>query len=123
MSYKFTEIKNGLIEISEGDDGVGTYPANFIGCPVTDYLIFINSDKQIHREDGPALVDYNGGQYWFNKNKYHREDGPAVITPDGHKYWYLDEYEYTNRNAYIQQLVKDYNKSPKEIERIKAQWK
>lgn len=44
----------------------------------------------IHREDGPALIYPSGQKEWRLHNLRHREDGPAVEFPDGTKEWYLD---------------------------------
>ena len=43
---------------------------------------------KLHREDGPAIIDYYGSQYWFLNGKRHRTDGPAVVHHDGTLQWY-----------------------------------
>ena len=45
-------------------------------------------DGKFHRVDGPAIVDYNGNQFWYQYGKRHRKDGPAVIWSNGTKHWY-----------------------------------
>ena len=74
-------------------------------------IIYLNDDGELHRLDGPALIDAGTGyEAWFNNGKFHRDggparkcvegtlewwenggihkdDGPAVITPMGHKLW------------------------------------
>ena len=52
-----------------------------------------NKQGQLHREDGPAIICFNGGQGYFQNGKKHREDGPAVIYPDGIKEWWLNDKE------------------------------
>ena len=44
----------------------------------------------LHREDGPAEVYENGGEYWYKEGELHREDGPAIMFPDGRQYWCID---------------------------------
>ena len=45
-----------------------------------------------HRLDGPAfsLTMENGSLYliWYEKGVFHRKDGPAVIYPNGTEVWY-----------------------------------
>ena len=45
----------------------------------------------LHREDGPAIVDMADGrkEWWINGN-LHREDGPAIIWADGDKEWWIN---------------------------------
>jgi len=57
------------------------------GIPV-ELRSFLNGLK--HREDGPAIIDIKGGQYWYIYGLKHREDGPAKIMPNGTQYWYID---------------------------------
>jgi len=42
----------------------------------------------LHREDGPAIKDFDGGETWMFEGKRHRADGPAVSEPDGTKEWW-----------------------------------
>ena len=45
-------------------------------------------NKQLHREDGPAVIFSNGRKDYYLNGKRHREDGPAVIYPDNYEeYW------------------------------------
>jgi len=51
------------------------------------------SDKKLtklHREDGPAVVCWDGTKKWFINNNLHREDGPAVVWSGGRESWYLN---------------------------------
>lgn len=43
---------------------------------------------ELHRVDGPAVIQVNGYQAWYLNDTIHRDDGPAVIWPDGSKAWY-----------------------------------
>ena len=59
-------------------------------------VIKYNGDKEwclngkLHREDGPAVERANGDKEWCLNGKFHREDGPAVEYADGDKHWYLN---------------------------------
>ena len=46
---------------------------------------------QLHREDGPAIIDKDGNQYWYLNGKKHRINGPAVILANGTRYWFQDD--------------------------------
>ena len=50
---------------------------------------YYNEQKQLHREDGPAVEYANGDKYWYLNNLCHRIDGPAVDWVNGEKYYYL----------------------------------
>ena len=43
---------------------------------------------ELHRDDGPAVIDPDGTQRWYQHGKLHRDDGPAWIWPDGSQAWY-----------------------------------
>jgi len=45
-------------------------------------------DRQLHREDGPAVVWNDGSVQYHVESKLHRLDGPAVVKADGTvSYW------------------------------------
>ena len=44
----------------------------------------------LHREDGPAVVTFDGTKYWCQNGLRHREDGPAVKYITGTEEWYLN---------------------------------
>lgn len=48
-------------------------------------------DKQLHREDGPAVEWPDGSKEWYWNGQRHREDGPAIEWGDGSKMWYLND--------------------------------
>lgn len=60
----------------------------------------LNSDGQLHREDGPALIDVNPdtgevlAEAWYLNGKPHRENNPAYVSYDGGKIiseqWWLN---------------------------------
>ena len=41
-----------------------------------------NSDGQLHREDGPAVITNKHVKLWYYNGKLHREDGPAIDDGD-----------------------------------------
>lgn len=43
---------------------------------------YMNENDELHREDGPALIDDVAEEWWVN-GYLHREDGPAIIYRDG----------------------------------------
>jgi len=48
-------------------------------------------NDELHREDGPAVVEYSDGtKVWYLNGKRHREDGPAVERSGGTKEWWLN---------------------------------
>ena len=57
-------------------------------------------NKQLHREDGPAVEYKDGTKMWFKNNKLHRLGGPAVEYTDGTKAFYLNGKEYTEKQFY-----------------------
>ena len=53
--------------------------------------IWWNSQREPHREDGPAILYYDGTKFWYKNGKYHREDGPAIeYSASGIKHWYIN---------------------------------
>ncbi len=49
---------------------------------------FYYDGKLIHRENGPAVQETDGRNYWFKKGLNHREDGPAIEGLLNYKAWY-----------------------------------
>ena len=47
-----------------------------------------NSDGQLHRVHGPAIIYETGGCVWYLNSHIHRTGGPAVEHSDGSRYWY-----------------------------------
>ena len=54
-----------------------------------------NSDGQLHRVHGPAVIHHSGAQYWYMHGLKHRTDGPAVIWADGSRQWCLNGQVFT----------------------------
>ena len=47
-----------------------------------------NTSKQLHREDGPAIIYPDGTEVWYRNGQRHREDGPEVVTASGIQEWW-----------------------------------
>ena len=54
---------------------------------------YYNSARQLHRENGPAVVRSNGTKIWLRNGKLHREDGPAIENSSGLGEWWLNGVE------------------------------
>ncbi len=46
----------------------------------------------LHNDDGPAVVQLDGTQIWYQHGVKHRLDGPAVVWADGTKEWWVAGY-------------------------------
>ena len=57
-------------------------------CCLQRGISWKNESGQWHRDDGPALIEADGSQRWYQHGKLHRDDGPARIRPDGTQEWY-----------------------------------
>lgn len=51
--------------------------------------VWMSKDK-IHRDGGPAVTRLNGDRVWFRHGRRHRKDGPAEIKGNGHREWIVD---------------------------------
>jgi hypothetical protein len=51
-------------------------------------VTYRNKKKQLHREDGPAVVHSNGTTEWYLNGLPHREDGPALFY-FGNTSWFI----------------------------------
>ena len=49
-----------------------------------------NKNGQLHRNDGPAVINADGSKFWYQNGKLHRTDGPAVQYADGSKEWWVN---------------------------------
>jgi hypothetical protein len=81
-----------------------------VGGPAVDrkglngFLVWYSNGVQ-HREDGPAIVFNQPGNFeWKRNGVRHREDGPAVESPIGDSY-YLNGVYFT-REEFLKQTTK-----------------
>jgi hypothetical protein len=76
-------------------------------CEIDEFGMkrWFNEEGELHRLDGPAIVQPNGSKEWCVNGKLHRIDGPAVEWYDGGKVWWVNgkrhrlggpAYEYTD---------------------------
>lgn len=49
---------------------------------------YYNKYNQLHRKDGPAVIEADGARKWYLNGELHREDGPATEWPSGTKEWW-----------------------------------
>ena len=49
---------------------------------------YLNSNNELHRIDGPAVIFPDGEVLWCVNGRLHREDGPAIINASGSQFWY-----------------------------------
>lgn len=59
---------------------------------------YYNSDGELHRTDGPAVIYAYGTKFWCQHGERHRLDGPAVIYSDGSEAWYINGVEVTKND-------------------------
>ena len=52
---------------------------------------YIVGTEILHREDGPAVITWDGSKMWYINNKLHRIDGPAIEWKSGTKEWLVNE--------------------------------
>jgi hypothetical protein len=94
------------IKISEKD----SIPNNFTG--IAEYQNGTKiwfKERNIHREDGPAIEQSDGIKIWYIEGKIHRLDGPAIEYSAGRKEWWIEDYLYspeklsyfTNSSVYL----------------------
>lgn len=66
-----------------------------------------------HRTNGPALYNVDGYQEWWHKGKPHRFRAPAIIYTDGSEEWYRNGQRHREDGpAVIGPAVIDTGKSP-----------
>ena len=61
---------------------------------------WIDDEGQSHREDGPASVYADGGQFWWRHGRFHFVHGPAILYADGRLAWYEDDKYLRRRKPY-----------------------
>ena len=47
---------------------------------------FLNHLREVHRENGPAMVFNDGCKIWFMHDFHHRENGPCI--ENNHTIWF-----------------------------------
>ena len=85
QAFKFA-LKHGISNVVT--DKINIKSGEFLLCMIDNITYYKN--KQIHREDGPAIEFSIGTKIWYKNGKLHREEGPAIERADGDKLWYKD---------------------------------
>ena len=62
--------------------------------------IWIDSNNNYHRIDGPAVERANGTKHWYIYGQLHRTDGPAVEWADGTKEWWFKGKQISKEEYY-----------------------
>ena len=58
-------------------------------------VCYYNTQGQLHRVYGPAVVSPSGYRAWYQNGKLHRPDGPAIEYSDGGRAWYINGIKLT----------------------------
>lgn len=69
--------------------------------------LWYNSQGQLHRINGPALIRMDGHMVWYRNGKWHNEFGPAVIWADGTEWWFIDG-EFYSKLEFKQYKIKSF---------------
>lgn len=48
-----------------------------------------NTQRLLHRRDGPAIISPDGFEAWYLYGSPHRLDGPAIKYSDGRTQWWI----------------------------------
>ena len=78
-----------------------------------DIYYYKKDTRILHNPYGPAIIDRDGGIYYFVEDNRHRLDGPATIYSDGQEeYWinyeYLTKEEFEKHPKRLKYLGKEY---------------
>lgn len=49
-----------------------------------------NSRGELHREDGPAVIEQDGTHIWYLNGKFQNASGPTIVWTNGIQFWYLN---------------------------------
>jgi len=62
---------------------------------------------QLHRLDGPSIINNDGSTMWYKDNKLHCESGPAASWPRQNLYeYYLEGIQYSPEEFNLKMLEK-----------------
>ena len=57
-------------------------------------VCYYNTQGQLHRVYGPAVVHTSGRHEWYQTGRRHRLDGPAVLAPGGYRAWWQNHQRH-----------------------------
>ena len=66
---------------------------------------YYNSNNQIHRISGPAVIYADGPEYWYQNGRLHRLDGLAIIWSGGGGGWFINDIRYSEEEFNAHPLV------------------
>ena len=69
------------------NDSLTPFPDG-VSIRIPDKSIEYWKGGELHREDGPSLIERNGDQYWNINGIHHRDNGPATVRVDGDRFWF-----------------------------------
>ena len=72
--------------------------------------IYLNDKNEVHREDGPAVIQPNGSQEWWVNGVRHRLDGPAEIRGNGYMAWWVNGQEVASTDRRKHTWVPQFGK-------------
>lgn len=66
-----------------------------------------------HRTDGPAVTRADGAQFWYLNGHLHRMDGPAVVYPNSQKFWFIDDCAVPQEkfNEYVSRIAEEVSRN------------
>jgi hypothetical protein len=71
-------------------------------------LDYHDYNKELHREDGPAIEWADGDKWWWADGKRHRLDGPAIEYGNNNKSWWVDDKHLTEEQFNNHPKVQNY---------------
>ena len=60
-----------------------------------DSTMLWHQNGQLHRTNGPAIEWRDGEKRWYQNGRLHRTDGPAIERCNGTKEWYINDKRMT----------------------------
>lgn len=67
------------MSFKESDDSLAELLT--LTCEVDEWgaIRYRNSEGELHRVCGPAVIYPDGSEWWYQRGQIHREDGPAAM--------------------------------------------
>ena len=75
------------MQADETDDALAEILTLTREVDVYETIRWRNSDGQLHRVHGPAVIHHSGAQHWYMHGLKHRVDGPAIYWPNSDSIW------------------------------------
>lgn len=71
-----------------------------------DPILYKNEKGELHREDGPAVIHYNGDTCWYYNGNLHNDNGPAIVHSNVYKGYYHHGTQYSRVGFLIRKALK-----------------